>query len=194
MYRVYLNRTYFKNNMVRNRMYLFEIKSQSLDLLVTHSHTRFLTYVSKIWYLYLFVIKSQSLALDLLVSNHQHCITGATKATFRVMNNLSEKLVSSGNSLSTHSLKMYGFFCSCVCLLLRSYVQGTHSIAFSNSLCFPCFVTVQRQILPVPIYVICDYYIHKTDWADLSSLKKNLEISAANSVISFTFRIREFTT
>ena len=67
-------------------------------------------------------------------------------------------------------------------------------IAFSNSLCFPCFVLVRRQIFPVPIYVICDYYIHKTDWADLSSFKKNLEISAANYVISFTFRIREFTT
>ena len=30
---------------------------------------------------------------------------------------------------------------------------------------------VEQQIFPVPIYVICDYYIHKTDLADLSSLK-----------------------
>ena len=47
--------------------------------------------------------------------------------------------------------------------------------------------------LPVPIYVICDYYIHKTDLADLFSLEK-MEIFTANFEISFTFRIREFTT
>ena len=27
----------------------------------------------------------------------------------------------------------------------------------------PCVFPVRRQIFPVPIYVICDYYIHKTD-------------------------------
>ena len=36
-------------------------------------------------------------------------------------------------------------------------------IAFSNSLSFP-----------LPKYVICDYYIHKIDLADISNFKKNL--------------------
>ena len=46
-------------------------------------------------------------------------------------------------------------------------------IAFSNSMCFPrFFFSVSLQISPVPIYVICDYYIHKTDLADFSSFKK----------------------
>ena len=36
-------------------------------------------------------------------------------------------------------------------------------IIFSNSLCFP----VQQQISPVPIYIICDYYIHKTMLGEL---------------------------
>ena len=30
----------------------------------------------------------------------------------------------------------------------------------------PCVFPVPRQIFPVTIYVICDYYIHKTDLAD----------------------------
>ena len=34
----------------------------------------------------------------------------------------------------------------------------------------PCVFPVRPQIFPVPIYMICDYYIHKTDLADLSSL------------------------
>ena len=38
------------------------------------------------------------------------------------------------------------------------------------------------------IYLICDYYRHKTDLADLSSFKKNWEISAANFEISFDFK------
>ena len=46
----------------------------------------------------------------------------------------------------------------------------------------------------MPIYVICDYYVHKTELADLSIFKLILEIFAANIEISFTFRIREFTT
>ena len=53
-------------------------------------------------------------------------------------------------------------------------------IAFSNSLCFPCFFPVQWQIFPVPIYVICDYYTHKTDLTDLSSFKICWEIFTAN--------------
>ena len=36
-------------------------------------------------------------------------------------------------------------------------------IAFSNSLYFPYLISVQPQIFPAPIYVICDYYIQKTD-------------------------------
>ena len=55
-------------------------------------------------------------------------------------------------------------------------------------------VTVPTQVYPVQIYVICDYYIYKTDLTRLIQLQKKLEIFVANIVISFTFRIREFTT
>ena len=44
------------------------------------------------------------------------------------------------------------------------------------------------------IYMICDYYIHKTDLADLTSFKKKLDIFVTNIEIYFTFRIRKFTT
>ena len=38
----------------------------------------------------------------------------------------------------------------------------------------PCVFPVRLQIFPVPIYIICEYYIHRTDLADLSSfLEKN---------------------
>ena len=43
----------------------------------------------------------------------------------------------------------------------------------------------------MPIYVICDYYIHKTA---LSRSSEKMEIFVANTEIFFTFRIREFTT
>ena len=33
----------------------------------------------------------------------------------------------------------------------------------------PCVFPVQSQIFPVPIYIICDYYIDETDLADLSN-------------------------
>ena len=36
----------------------------------------------------------------------------------------------------------------------------------------PCVFSVRPQIFPVAIYVIYDYYIHKTDLADLSSFKQ----------------------
>ena len=36
----------------------------------------------------------------------------------------------------------------------------------------PCVFPVRPQIVPVPIYVTCDYYIHKTDLSDLSRFKK----------------------
>ena len=68
--------------------------------------------------------------------------------------------------------------------------QGTHSKCIFK---FPVF-PVQPQIFPVPNYVICDYYIHKTDLADLSSLIFWGEIYAANIEISFTFIILELTT
>ena len=67
-------------------------------------------------------------------------------------------------------------------------------IVFSNSLCFPCVFPVQSKIFPVPIYIICDYYIDETDLADLSNFWGKNGISAANIAVSFTFRIREFTT
>ena len=44
--------------------------------------------------------------------------------------------------------------------------QGTYSNCMFSV--FP----VQPQIFPVPIYVTCDYYINKTDLADLSSFKR----------------------
>ena len=78
-------------------------------------------------------------------------------------------------------------------MILISYRVPTQ-IAFSNSLCFLCLFPVQPQMFPVPIYIICDYYIHKTDLANLSSLNKNLEAFAANIEIYFTFIITEFTT
>ena len=59
---------------------------------------------------------------------------------------------------------------------------------------FPVFFPVRPQIFPVPIYTICDYYIHKTDLADLSSFwKKKRFFFTANIAMSFTFRIRAFT-
>ena len=33
----------------------------------------------------------------------------------------------------------------------------------------PCVFPVQPRIFPVPIYIICEYYKHRTDLADLSS-------------------------
>ena len=47
----------------------------------------------------------------------------------------------------------------------RGYPFKLH---FQNSLCIPC----PTANFPVPIYMICDYYIHNTDLVDLSSLKK----------------------
>ena len=46
----------------------------------------------------------------------------------------------------------------------------------------PCVFPVRPQIFPVPIYVICDYYIHKTNWQTYPPSKINwkfLEIFAA---------------
>ena len=40
-------------------------------------------------------------------------------------------------------------------------VQVTHSNCILKFLCFPCLFPVLLQIFPVPIYMICDYYIHK---------------------------------
>ena len=58
-------------------------------------------------------------------------------------------------------------------------------VVFSNCLCFPCFFPVRRQIFPVPIYVICDYYIHKTDLADLSSLITKIEKSKNQKISKY---------
>ena len=49
-------------------------------------------------------------------------------------------------------------------------------IAFSHSRCFPCSFPVRRQFFPVPINVNCEYFIHKTDLADLSVFKKDFFI------------------
>ena len=58
----------------------------------------------------------------------------------------------------------------------------------------PCVFPVRPQIFPVPIYIMCEYYIHRTDLADLFSFWKKMDVFAATIVISFTFRIRTFTT
>ena len=44
----------------------------------------------------------------------------------------------------------------------------------------PCVFPVRPQIFPVPIYVVCDYYIDKTDLADLSNFWKKMDIFAGN--------------
>ena len=53
----------------------------------------------------------------------------------------------------------------------HSKIRVPTQIVFSNSLCFPCVFPVQSQIFPVPIYIICDYYIDETDLADLSNFR-----------------------
>ena len=37
-----------------------------------------------------------------------------------------------------------------------------------------CVFPVRPQIFPVPIYILCEYYIHRTDLVDLSSVWKFL--------------------
>ena len=75
---------------------------------------------------------------------------------------------------------------------ISAHYRVPTQIVFSNSLCFPRFFPVQPQIFPVPIYIICNYYIHKTMLADLFSFWKKEKIFAENIAISFPFRIREF--
>ena len=72
--------------------------------------------------------------------------------------------------------------------------QGTHSNFIFEFLVFPCVFPVCLQIFPMPIYIICEYNIHRTDLADLSSFWKKMDFFAATIAISFTFRIRTFTT
>ena len=56
----------------------------------------------------------------------------------------------------------------------------------------PCVFPVQSQIFPVPIYIICEYYIHtKLTCRPIQILEKKLKFFAAHITISFTFRIRE---
>ena len=70
----------------------------------------------------------------------------------------------------------------------RKSLQKWHYTGYPLKLYFqiPCVFPVQPQIFPVPIYIICDYYIHKTDLADLSSFWIKMEIFTAN--IDFTLR------
>ena len=58
---------------------------------------------------------------------------------------------------------------------MKGILQSTHPNFIFN---FPVFspfffLPVGLQIFPVLIYVICDYYIHKTDLADFLSSKIN---------------------
>ena len=55
--------------------------------------------------------------------------------------------------------------------------QGTHSNCIFK---FPSVVPVRQQIVPVPIGMICDYYIHKTDLTDLSSFRKKVNFLDKN--------------
>ena len=64
------------------------------------------------------------------------------------------------------------------------YITSTLKLHFQ----IPCVFPVRLQMFPVQIYVICNYYIHKTDLADSSSFKKNWEIFAANMETPFTFK------
>ena len=50
--------------------------------------------------------------------------------------------------------------------------QGTHSNCIFKFHVFPVH-SLSDTKFSVPIHVICDYYIHKTNLAELSSLKKN---------------------
>ena len=50
----------------------------------------------------------------------------------------------------------------CEFVALTTNFRVPTQITFSNSLCFSLS---ERKLFPVPIYVICDYYIHKTDLA-----------------------------
>ena len=67
----------------------------------------------------------------------------------------------------------------------RGLFQGTHSN------CIFKFCVFSLHIRHVSIFIMCDYYIHRTDLADLSSFWKKMEIFTANIAISFTFHIRE---
>ena len=100
--------------------------------------------------------------------------------------------------LNNLSIYMYGvnrFFlktCNSSARCLCSLCQQLHSEYPLKLHCqIPCVFPVRRQFFPVPIYVICDYYIHKTDLADLASFNYFWEIFAAYSEISFTLRFKE---
>ena len=54
--------------------------------------------------------------------------------------------------------------------ILTGYPLKLH---FQIPCVFPVY-SVRRQFFPVPIYVICYYFIHKTDLADLSVFKKKI--------------------
>ena len=75
-----------------------------------------------------------------------------------------------------------------------NYYKQTAGYPLKLRFQIPHVFLVRPQISAVPIYIIRDYYIHKTDLADLSSFKRNFEFFAASIEISFTFRINEFTT
>ena len=51
----------------------------------------------------------------------------------------------------------------------------------------PCFFPVRPQIFPGQIYIICEYYIHRTNLADLSISWKKMDFFASTIAISFTF-------
>ena len=79
-----------------------------------------------------------------------------------------------------HSLKCDGLWSkiqSCFCVIpgypLKLYFQ------------IPCVFPVRPHIFPVPIYIICECYIHRTDLADLSSFWENKYFFFAATIAIF---------
>ena len=103
----------------------------------------------------------------------------------------SDSVKTESRASSLQSIPTYLTGCTCFGIHLPIASTDTDQGTHSNSMCFPSFFLVLSQISPVPIYFICDLYLRKTDLADLSSFKQNLEIFAANIEIYFTFTIRE---
>ena len=58
--------------------------------------------------------------------------------------------------------------------ITQHFLGHTSGYPLKSHFQIPCVFPVQSQIFPVPILMICDYYIHKIDLADLSSFKRNI--------------------
>ena len=54
-------------------------------------------------------------------------------------------------------------------MICNSFISGDPLKLYFQ---IPCVFPARPQIFPVSIYIICEYYIHRTDLADLSSFRK----------------------